>query len=61
MKAIAHYKGHVDGNPGRNRVVFLPWLVKQVWVAGLESPSPTPPSPDPNKRLMPRAPEELFD
>jgi hypothetical protein len=42
-------------------VVFLPWLVKHVWVVGSGSLSPTPPSPDENKRLTPRAPGYLSD
>lgn len=44
------------GNPGMNRVAFLPSLVKHCWVAGSGSLSPTPPSPEENIKETPRAP-----
>ena len=50
-----HY-GHEAGKSGRNVVLFVPSLAMQAVVAGLLSPSPTPPSPDPNKSDTPRAP-----
>lgn len=39
-----------------NLVVLVPSLVKHCWVAGLDLPSPTPPSPEENISETPRAP-----
>lgn len=47
---------HEAGNAGKNLVVFLPSFEKQIWVAGLEFPSPTPESPEENIKETPRAP-----
>lgn len=44
------------GNAGRNFVILCPSFEKHVCVAGLGSPSPTPPSPDENIKETPRAP-----
>ena len=54
------YKGHVAGKAGMNLVAFFPSFVKQVCVAGLGSPSPTPLSPELNSRETPRAPVNLL-
>ena len=44
------------GNSGMNLVTLRPELVKHFWVAGFESPSPTPPSPEEKIMETPRAP-----
>jgi len=46
------------GNPGMKAVLLRPSFVKQDWVAGSGSPSPTPPSPEENIKETPRAPSE---
>ena len=52
------HNGQLAGNPGINSVAFLPSLVMHSWVAGLGSPSPTPPSPELNIRDTPRTPKK---
>ena len=59
-EASLAYKGHVAGKAGMNLVAFFPSFVKQVCVAGLGSPSPTPLSPELNNRETPRAPVDLL-
>jgi hypothetical protein len=42
-----------------NRVTLRPSFVKQICVKGSGSPSPTPPSPEANRRETPRAPVQF--
>lgn len=50
------YNGQAGGNRGRNVVLLVPSFVMHDVVAGLGSPSPTPPSPELKVNETPRAP-----